>query len=289
MIPYIISGDVISLVINNKPITIDKYHLKFQEIKDAIKQSDWDTVERLSTETVATTIQQQDGLMVDIDKGTVSYKDYQLPNVLVNKILEMVKHNFDLSHLLKFIDNLFLNPSYKTIQELYSFLEVGNLPITEDGHFLAYKKVNSNFTSIHDGITKNDIGTIVSMARSNVDDNSNNTCSTGLHFCSYDYLKHFGNSESKIVIVKINPKDVVSVPIDYNNTKGRACEYFVLSEIDKVNMDLPMVETREIGYNESDYHLGYSHGNTKKDSIKTTLEYIDGYKDGKNHKKKRRF
>jgi hypothetical protein len=57
----------------------------------------------------------------------------------------------------------------------------------------------------------------------------NNTCSTGLHFCSEGYLNSFGGERT--VIVKINPADVVSIPSDYNDAKGRACRYEVIGEL----------------------------------------------------------
>jgi hypothetical protein len=34
------------------------------------------------------------------------------------------------------------------------------------------------------------------------------------------------------MVVKIHPKDVVSIPSDYNNSKGRACKYTVISELE---------------------------------------------------------
>ena len=64
-----------------------------------------------------------------------------------------------------------------------------------------------------------------------VDDNQNNTCSSGLHFCSQEYLSSFGDSSSRTMILKINPRDVVSIPTDYNNSKGRACRYEVIGEL----------------------------------------------------------
>jgi hypothetical protein len=69
------------------------------------------------------------------------------------------------------------------------------------------------------------------MERNAVDDDQNRTCSSGLHFCSKDYLDHFGGSDSRTVILKINPADVVSIPADYNATKGRACRYEVIGEL----------------------------------------------------------
>ena len=48
-------------------------------------------------------------------------------------------------------------------------------------------------------------------------------------------MNHFGGE--RIVIVKINPRDVVSIPTDYNDSKGRACRYEVVDEIDKEKAD----------------------------------------------------
>jgi hypothetical protein len=67
------------------------------------------------------------------------------------------------------------------------------------------------------------------MERNQVDDDKDHTCSTGLHFCSQDYLNHF--SGEQVMILKINPRDVVSIPADYSDTKGRCCRYEVIGEL----------------------------------------------------------
>lgn len=35
------------------------------------------------------------------------------------------------------------------------------------------------------------------------------------------------------MVLKINPQDVVSIPTDYNNTKGRCCKYTVVGELEQ--------------------------------------------------------
>jgi hypothetical protein len=75
----------------------------------------------------------------------------------------------------------------------------------------------------------NSVGQVVEMERNTVDDDKDRTCSSGLHFCSQSYLAHFGGERT--VIVKINPRDVVSIPSDYNDAKGRACRYEVIGEL----------------------------------------------------------
>ena len=47
--------------------------------------------------------------------------------------------------------------------------------------------------------------------------------------------------------MKINPRDVVSIPNDYDNTKGRACRYEVIGEVgvnpeDEVEFTQPVQE-----------------------------------------------
>jgi len=76
----------------------------------------------------------------------------------------------------------------------------------------------------------NSVGNVLEMPRNEVDADKDRTCSTGLHFCSYDYLKSFHGE--RVVVLKINPKDVVSIPSDYNNSKGRTCRYEVVDEIE---------------------------------------------------------
>jgi hypothetical protein len=144
-------------------------------------------------------------------------------------MITMLQEGFPIEPMVVFMENLMSNPSRQAVQELYGFLEKNNLPITPDGHFLAYKKVRDDYLDCHSGTMDNSVGRIVEMERNEVDDNRNNTCSAGLHFCGHSYLAHFGGART--VIVKINPRDVVSIPSDYNDAKGRACRYEVVGEV----------------------------------------------------------
>ena len=122
------------------------------------------------------------------------------------------------------------NPSKRAVDELYGFLEASKLPITQDGYFLAYKSVKQNFRDVHSGTIDNSPGVTVKMTRNAVNDNKDQTCSTGLHFAAHNYAKGF-HGQGKMVVLKINPRDVVSIPSDYKNEKGRCCEYLVLMEV----------------------------------------------------------
>jgi hypothetical protein len=128
------------------------------------------------------------------------------------------------------MENLDANPSYRARNELVGFLDACELPITDDGCFMAYKKIRANFTDVHTGTFDNSPGTTVKMNRRDVNEDPTQACSAGLHVCSYSYLSHF--SGDRIVSVKVNPRDCVAVPRDYSAAKMRVCEYTVIAELD---------------------------------------------------------
>lgn len=225
--PFIIQGNNIVVVIDNKPHTISKSHISYEKIKDALKAQDWDAVRDLA-EPKKVVLNYGQG-NVSIQGDTFLWKGKPLHNALSNRMISMLKEGFPIDPLVQFMDNLMENPSKRAIDELYGFLEKGNLPITPDGHFLAYKKVRDNYFDCHSGTMDNSVGKVVEMQRNEVDDDKDRTCSTGLHFCSISYLSHFGGART--VILKINPRDVVSIPSDYNDSKGRACRYEVIGEL----------------------------------------------------------
>lgn len=226
---FIILEDGISMLINMVPYTIDATHPKYEQIREACRDGDWEYAQELIDVAVAVQSFGGNKLEVNADAGTVNYNGEPLHGSIVARIIQMISEGFSVEPLVCFLDNLMQNPSKRAVDELYGFLEYGKMPITEDGCFLAYKRVRSDYKSVHDGVTDNSIGMIVQMPRNKVDDRSDNTCSYGLHFCSHEYLKSF--SGERVVILKINPRDVVSIPTDYNNTKGRACRYEVIGEL----------------------------------------------------------
>ncbi len=226
---YLIQGKNIVVVIDNKPYTITSTHIGYEKLKQAIKDNDWDTVKQV-VDPAKEILAYGKGL-VAVQGSKVFYKDREMVGVITQRLIDMYQEGFPVEPLILFMENLMQNPSKRAVEELYTFLEKGKLPITPDGHFLAYKKVRKDFLDIHSGTMDNSPGQVVEMERNAVDDDQNRTCSTGLHFCSKDYLDHFGGHDSRTVILKINPADVVSIPADYNATKGRACRYEVIGEL----------------------------------------------------------
>jgi hypothetical protein len=256
MFPYMIQGTNIVVVINNQPHTISKTHVAYEKVKEAIRTGDWDTVKKIIDPEKMVLNYGQGRVAIQGDK--LFWDGHEMHNALSRRMIQMVQEDFPIEPLVLFMENLQSNPSFRAVNELYGFLEKNSLPITPDGHFLAYKKVRDDFMDVHSGTVankpayaftddekaampltsgkkkevkvelENDV-TVVSMPRNMVNDDKNQTCSEGLHFCSKEYLNHFGGE--RIVILKINPRDVVSIPSDYNNSKGRACRYEIVGEL----------------------------------------------------------
>lgn len=224
----IIGSNFITAMINGTTHTIDGTHPNYSAIRDALRRKDHVVAEQLIN--VAKAITNYVSGRVRIDGDQVFYGDREVKGSVVTRILGMIKEGFDPKPMINFLDNLMANPSRRAVNELYDFLEATNLPITEDGYFLAYKKVNDNYKDLYTGTMDNSVGSTPSMPRNAVNEDKDQTCSEGLHFCSFSYLPHYHGGRGKVMIVKVNPRDVVSIPSDYNNAKGRACEYKVIGE-----------------------------------------------------------
>ena len=227
---YIYTNKSVSLFINGEQKTINESHPRFKQIIEAIKADNEKLVLELLD--VKRQIETFGKGAVTFVNGVVSYKGTPIDSYLTQKIVQLQREGFTIKPLLAFLENLMENPSYRARKELYGFLEHGKLPITEDGYFIAYKKVGQDYKDLWSRTFDNSVGAIAEMPREDVDDDSGNTCSAGLHFASREYMSGYGaGSSNKVMALKINPKDVVSIPRDYNNTKGRCCRYEVLEEL----------------------------------------------------------
>lgn len=232
-IAMIHTGNNLTVVLEGRPYNIPKETPGFENLLTMIREGQTeasikDFIERdvRRLENAAKAL--GGDVAINVKAGVVTYKGTEVRNSLTEHMLEMLEEGFDLAPMSKFLSNLMQNPSMRAVNELYGFLEKGNLPITPDGCFLAYKAVRPNFKDIYTGTIDNSVGQQVSMARNAVDEDKDRTCSYGLHFCSVDYLRHFAQRDGHVMILKINPRDVVSIPADYRDTKGRTCAYEVV-------------------------------------------------------------
>lgn len=172
-----------------------------------------------------------------VKDGRILVNGVEAPMILGNKIVKFSNDGLPYQPLVKFAERLQQNPSFRAVQELFTFLEKNDHPITENGCFIAYKRVRDSFKDIHSNTMDNSPGNLVEMPRNQVNEDSTQTCSYGLHVANWDYAhNHFASSDSATDVmleVEVDPADVVAIPTDYNNAKMRVCKYKVLGVVDR--------------------------------------------------------
>lgn len=237
MISYTITPTSVNLLLKSRMRTINDTHPNFAAVRDALKNY---------AKYPSPELEQRIGELVDIPTfiarvtegrvkigdNEVYFDDKQVHGVIASRLLSALSHGFDVKPLARFLERIRTNPIPTAEDELYLWMEGANLPLTDDGCFLAFKKVNDDYKSFHDGQTDNSIGTkLPELSADRYDTDRYRTCSAGYHFCSYDYLHHYYGSQGRVVICKIAPEDVVSIPNDYSNAKGRAKTYEIIGEV----------------------------------------------------------
>ena len=218
---YIILPNSLTVSFDGHLETIKQGDIRYAGVLKAIQEDRLDEIPKLLNP--ASAFEGEDFEYVD---GVIYIDGKKIPDIITDRVIRFADQNLPFKPLVKFAEKLMKNPSFNSRQMLYKFLEHNGHPITKDGNFIAYKKVRTDFKDCHTGRMDNSVGTIVSMPREEVDDNPENTCSSGLHVAAYQYAQNF--STGHMVEVEIDPKDVVAVPNDYNGEKMRVCRYRVV-------------------------------------------------------------
>jgi hypothetical protein len=245
-IPYILTDNSLTAILNGTPYTIQSSHENWANVIEAIKQgvSEDELLDLIDTASVVSDWSEGS---VEVIDGHVYFNGEVVHGTIVDKILAFIKDGISPTPLVKFLTRLMQNPSRRSVTELYSFLEHGNMPITPDGHFLGYKSVRSDWTDHYSGKFSNKVGEILEMPRNSVCDDANRGCSYGFHVGSLEYATNFGGNDRKVVIVKVDPADVVSVPHDCDFQKMRTSRYEVVGVF-----DAPLPNGYYDGYDDAD-------------------------------------
>jgi hypothetical protein len=170
---------------------------------------------------------------IEVKDGSVFVDGDAIQSVVAERIINFLADGVDCLPIFKFITRLQLNPSKRAVDELYTFLEHKHLPLTETGTFLAYKAVRNDYTDKHTGKFFNGVGEVLSMSRNKVDDDKNVGCSYGFHAGTLRYASEFACGNDRLVLVEIDPADVVSIPTDCEFQKLRTCRYKVVAEYER--------------------------------------------------------
>lgn len=141
--------------------------------------------------------------------------------------------------------------------ELLSFIKKADLPLTNTGDIVAYKRLckrpadgefPEHYVDSHSGKVRQMLLGTVSIDEDLVDPDRRNECSTGLHIGRRDYMSSFYGDT--IVIVIIRPEDVIAVPKDYSGSKMRCSRYTIVHEVTQLGFirlttNKPVTDSKE--------------------------------------------
>ena len=210
-------------------------------ILELCKKAKWGEIETLNN--INKAIMNSKNVIVEKDTIKIDGVSVSNTNTPIMKFIKILQEkgvvDSEINRIKPFLENMFKNPFIDAVHEIYDYCKAMDFEITDDGCFLAYKKVRKDLGSIFDnGKTKHKIGKYTEVKM--YDTERTNVCSKGLHFCSKSYLQYYPGEV--IIIVKVNPMDVVSIPVDYNFAKGRCRKYLVVGILGDENKTLKDVD-----------------------------------------------
>lgn len=223
-------------------------------------------------------------ILYDASNDTILFDGVPVDSTLTEYIKELVKTDHpQLNAFVNFMERLATNPSEEARNDLYNWIKTlqdrgEKLTISAEGKLLAYKGVmidgDGDPASINvgpgivdgysvNGHLKNKVGSIVEVSRDYVDANNLIGCSRGLHAGTYSYASGFACG--LLLLVEIDPADVVSVPAHCAWQKIRCCRYRVIETIVEAKV-LPVLRGSGADWTALDLELWESTGFSIADS-----------------------
>lgn len=243
---WIIDGKgVVNTVVAGKTYVFGRSHAHYDRLLHCMRANNVEHFEVLHDLGAAMESYCQGACKISGDK--LVWDGHPMPDLFTERVTDMRGQGVDFTPMLNFLDNLSDNPSDKSVVELFDFMQHKDLPLTPDGHFLAYKAVRGDFRDKYSGTIDNSVGSVCEVSRSEVNQNRDQHCGSGLHVGSIDYVLGYGSGFTRngdtvdfkdggdqIVVCKVNPRDVVSVPSDARFQKLRTCRYEVVQVLKKI-------------------------------------------------------
>ena len=212
-------------------------HPKWAEILEAYKANNEDQLAKLLS--LKAVVEEFSYGNLTVSSAGVLYRGKPLHTLDAQRIMAFLRDGIPYERYAKFMARKMKNPSARAVNEMYKFLENKYMPLTPQGTFIAYKGVRRNYFSVTgntktvvlqgevdaEGHILNRVGDTIEIERSSCDDDYTNCCSFGLHAGSLEYATGFGDI---VILVEIDPADVVSVPEEGKAHKLRCCKYKVV-------------------------------------------------------------
>jgi hypothetical protein len=233
-------GSFITFV-DNKATTFTKDNPFFDRIVELYKEKKWDEIKDYFN--LKNYVFKYSNGRIKVGDEVVLYDNKEVHNEIATRILQFLKEGIDIAPLCLFLENLWNNPEEHVRQDLFLFLENNQLPITDDGGFVAYKLVKNDYSPYYMSGMKEryHVGFDVTYPREQCYNGRTECGGGGLYFARKEYWSSVSfdeqnrySGDGRMLIVKIMPQDVTSVPAGEGGRKGICCKMYVLNEYESV-------------------------------------------------------
>lgn len=205
------------------------------------------------------------GERIGFDGRDLTFDGDRVDNTLSRHVLRLLREVNEDGYLpwVRFMLKLAVNPSAEARRMLYRWLDRHDFAITDTGDVIGYKGVRADGRSIHagpgivngepmNGHLPNDVGNVISIARSVVDPDRFSACSVGLHVGTHRYASSFAGLNGRVVTVTFNPRDAVAVPTS-ETSKLRVCRYRVVDVAPARPTNAALLVA--FGWDDGDWHI----------------------------------
>ena len=233
-----------TVVVGNQSYQFDHTHPEYDNLRSCVMEGQQD--EFLELIDTASVIEDWSEGNFEMRDGFLFYEDEQVASQPTQRVCDLIKGGHDHKPMLNYLDKLYQNVSNRAVMESYDWCSHKGLPITPDGMLVGYKGVAvytgedttdkmGNIITEGDLVDKytgssfrNNTMDTPSMNRRKVSDDCTQGCAAGLHVGTYEYANSWAGNGGKVVLVKFDPADIVSVPTDCQHQKMRVSGYTVI-------------------------------------------------------------
>jgi hypothetical protein len=247
-------GEFITVVAPGHPPRNARYdHPYYDKIKRLVEQDDLAALDLFDATIAISKKFERLSDRVAVKNRQLFFDGDPINNALSAQILRFLDEGVeDWKPLVAFFEKVQANPVDHSREQLFKFLDSNGMVISlaEDGDIVAYKGMRKHtddegkiyyqpthhghviidgvdFARSNDPEARQYDGSVVEMPRSEVRHDPHQHCSVGLHIATFSFAKSYGDA---IVEVRVNPRDVVSVPND-SSQKVRACRYRIVGPV----------------------------------------------------------
>ena len=179
---------------------------------------------------------------VNIRHGQVYLDDEVVDDTISQVIIDyMAEGNDNALPLVRFMERLSENPSHRSREQFWRFVQTNGIHIDDEGYAVMYKGVNPTddadvYQSVsagrafvngteQKGRIRTTKGDVVTMPRREISDDPTVACHAGLHCGARSYAESFAQV---LITVRVDPAHVVSVPVDSRDQKVRVEQYEIM-------------------------------------------------------------